>query len=205
MPTATELYDEADQLKEAGKVEEAVAKLEELLAEHADYSLAHSALVVLCGKVGRHEEAVRHAVRVCELEPNVLVRGVERVYKIEVLGRGDRSISAFDRARSAVFGLKNLVNRLRSGAFITVLRSGRLFFRAYSQRTDLPFGSSPRIAVALHWANKLLCDELIPHDQFRPEVLKNNQVRRRCWPLLPDQGCGRRHKFILARFLRRWC
>ncbi len=69
MPTATELYDEADQLKEAGKVEEAVAKLEELLAEHADYSLAHSALVVLCGKVGRHEEAVRHAVRVCELEP----------------------------------------------------------------------------------------------------------------------------------------
>ena len=70
MATAAELYDEADQLKEDGKLEEAITKLEELLAEHAGYALAHSALGVLCGKVGRHEDAVRHAVRVGELEPN---------------------------------------------------------------------------------------------------------------------------------------
>ena len=70
MPTVAELYDEADQLKEAGKLEEAITKLEELLVEHADYVLAHSALGVIYGKVGRHEDAIRHAARVCELEPN---------------------------------------------------------------------------------------------------------------------------------------
>ena len=41
-----------------------------LEGKNADYALAHSALGVLCGKVGRHEDAVRHAVRVGELEPN---------------------------------------------------------------------------------------------------------------------------------------
>ena len=70
MPTVEQFYDEADQLKEEGKLEEAIAKLEELLGEHADYTLAHSALGVLYGKVGKHEDAVRHAQRVCELEPN---------------------------------------------------------------------------------------------------------------------------------------
>jgi len=70
MPTAEEIYDEADKLKEAGKNDEAIAKLHESLEQNPDFALAHSALGVLYGKVGKHEEAVKHAQRGCELEPN---------------------------------------------------------------------------------------------------------------------------------------
>jgi tetratricopeptide (TPR) repeat protein len=70
MPESHVLYDEADKLKDAGKVEEAIAKLQELLAENATYTLAHSALAVNMQKLGRHEEAIAHARRACELEPN---------------------------------------------------------------------------------------------------------------------------------------
>ena len=64
------LYDEADKLKDAGKLDEAVAKLNEALATDANYALAHSALAVVLQKLGRHEEAIQHAQKVCELEPD---------------------------------------------------------------------------------------------------------------------------------------
>lgn len=70
MPTKEEVYDEADRLKDDGKLEEAAAKLEELLSQHADYALAHSALAVVYGRLRRHEDAIRHGQKVCELEPN---------------------------------------------------------------------------------------------------------------------------------------
>ena len=63
------LYDEADALKEEGKLEEAVAKLNALLEQDDAFALAHSALAVILGKLNRHEDAVRHQQRVCELEP----------------------------------------------------------------------------------------------------------------------------------------
>lgn len=70
MPTSIELYDEAEQLKEAGQLDAAIAKLNEILAQEEDFTLAHSALAVLYGKVNRHEDAIRHGRRACELEPN---------------------------------------------------------------------------------------------------------------------------------------
>jgi Flp pilus assembly protein TadD len=69
MPDSHEMYNEAQKLKDGGKLEEAIAKLQELLAADEGFSLAHSALAVLYGRVGRHPDAVRHAQRVCELEP----------------------------------------------------------------------------------------------------------------------------------------
>jgi Flp pilus assembly protein TadD len=69
MSTREELYDEADRLKDAGKNEEAAAKLAEALAVDPSYSLAHSASAVVLTRLGRHEEAVAHAKKVCELEP----------------------------------------------------------------------------------------------------------------------------------------
>ena len=70
MPTADERYDEAIQLKEGGKVEEASGKLRELLEETPDYALAHSALAVFYSGLEQHAEAIEHAQQVCELEPD---------------------------------------------------------------------------------------------------------------------------------------
>jgi tetratricopeptide (TPR) repeat protein len=69
MPDAHALYDQADKLKDDGKLEEAAAKLTEALAAEPNYSLAHSALAVVLQRLGRHEEAIEHAQKVCDLDP----------------------------------------------------------------------------------------------------------------------------------------
>lgn len=70
MSDPVKLYDEADKLKDEGKLDEAVAKLNEALAADANYALAHAALAIVLQRLGRHEEAIEHAQKVCELEPN---------------------------------------------------------------------------------------------------------------------------------------
>ena len=70
MSDAVQLYDEADALKEQGKLEEAIDKLKEALAVDETYTLAHSALGILLQKSGQHDEAIQHVQRVCELEPD---------------------------------------------------------------------------------------------------------------------------------------
>ena len=69
MATREELYDQADKLKDAGDNDAALAKLNEALAADPGYALAHSALAVVLTRLKRHEEAVAHAMKVCELEP----------------------------------------------------------------------------------------------------------------------------------------
>jgi Flp pilus assembly protein TadD len=64
------LYDQADKLKDEGNIEAAAAKLREALTSDPSYALAHSALAVVLQKLGKHEEAIDHARRACELEPN---------------------------------------------------------------------------------------------------------------------------------------
>jgi predicted Zn-dependent protease len=68
MSTAGQLYDEAIELQQAGKLDEAISKLESLIVAHPDYALAHAGLSVFYGKLGRHAEAVEHAKKVCELD-----------------------------------------------------------------------------------------------------------------------------------------
>jgi Flp pilus assembly protein TadD len=70
MSTPDELYAEASKLKNAGKLPEAVAVLEEILTTAPDHVLTHSALAVHLQKLGRNDDAIAHAVRVTELEPN---------------------------------------------------------------------------------------------------------------------------------------
>lgn len=70
MPEAYEIYNEGEQLRNDGKLEEAAAKFLEAADADAGYALPHSALAVVYGKLGRHEEAIKHGLKVCELEPN---------------------------------------------------------------------------------------------------------------------------------------
>ena len=62
-------YAAAETLKNEGKLAEAVASLEALVAEQPDFPLAHSALAAWCTRLERHEEAIQHARKVCEMEP----------------------------------------------------------------------------------------------------------------------------------------
>jgi len=70
MDTREDRYEAAEALKNAGRLADAVAALEAVVVEHPDFALAHSALAAWCTRLDRHEEAVRHARRVCELEPS---------------------------------------------------------------------------------------------------------------------------------------
>ena len=69
MAAEDELYAEGERLKDQGQIPEAIAKFEQALAANDQFALAHFALAVMYGKVGRHEDAVRHGERVRELEP----------------------------------------------------------------------------------------------------------------------------------------
>ena len=68
MATANELYAEAEQLKEEGKLEDCVAKLTEVLEADESHVLSHLTLAVVYGRMNRHEEAVKHGQRACELD-----------------------------------------------------------------------------------------------------------------------------------------
>ena len=63
-------YLAAELLKDDGRLAEAVAALESVVADHPTFTLAHSALAAWCTRLDRHEDAIRHARRACELEPN---------------------------------------------------------------------------------------------------------------------------------------
>lgn len=66
----TQLYDEADKLKNEGNLEGAVEKLQEALAIDEGYALAHSAMAVVLQRQGKHDEAIAHAEKVTELAPD---------------------------------------------------------------------------------------------------------------------------------------
>ena len=69
MATREDRYDAAQRLKDEGRLAEAVSAMEAAVAEHPDFALAFSALAAWCTKLDRHDEAIAHARRVCELEP----------------------------------------------------------------------------------------------------------------------------------------
>ena len=69
MTTKEERYDAAEALKNAGQLAEAVQAMEGLAKDFPDFALAHSALAAWCTRLERHEDAIRHARTVVELEP----------------------------------------------------------------------------------------------------------------------------------------
>ena len=99
MPTKEEIYDEAERLKDQGKTEEAVGKLVQLVEQEPDFALAHSALAVLYGRLKRHEDAIRHGLKVCELEPNDPFSFTAMSVTFQRAGRIPEAEDAMARAR----------------------------------------------------------------------------------------------------------
>jgi tetratricopeptide (TPR) repeat protein len=62
-------YREADKLKSAGKHQEAVEKLLEILKADPSFSMAHFGLAVCYGKLGNHDAAVKHGETAVQLDP----------------------------------------------------------------------------------------------------------------------------------------
>lgn len=69
-PELLALEKQADQLKNEGKNEEAIAKLIELLELDENFVRAHLALAVLYHKTEEHDKSVAHAEKAYQLEPD---------------------------------------------------------------------------------------------------------------------------------------
>jgi Flp pilus assembly protein TadD len=70
MPTPNELYDQAADRRDQGDKDGAVAKLEEAVTLDPDFALAHGMLAKLYADLARAEQAIEHARKVVELEPD---------------------------------------------------------------------------------------------------------------------------------------
>ena len=64
-----ELYDAANQLKDAGQLEAAVEALRKIVEVHPDHLQSHLALGVHLQKLGQNDAALQHAKKVAALEP----------------------------------------------------------------------------------------------------------------------------------------
>ncbi|MCC7084539.1 MAG: tetratricopeptide repeat protein [Pirellulales bacterium] len=104
MPSSHELYDEADKLKDAGKLDEAAAKLKDLVATDPVFTLAHSALAVVLTRLGRNAEAIEHALKVCELEPNDAFSFTALSVTFQRAGKIPEAEEAMARARMIQMG-----------------------------------------------------------------------------------------------------
>lgn len=69
MPTPDSLYDEAVDLRDQGDKPAAIAKLEEAVALDETFSLGHGLLAKLYADLADIDNAIKHAKRVVELEP----------------------------------------------------------------------------------------------------------------------------------------
>ena len=101
MPTKVEMYDEAVALQQEGKVEEAVGKLNDLIAQDPDYALAHAALSKFNSLLEKHDAAVESAKKVCELEPNDPFSFVAMSMICQKADRMAEAEQAMEKARSA--------------------------------------------------------------------------------------------------------
>ena len=104
MATLEAMYDQANELKEQGNLEEAVAKLNEILSMDPSYPLAHSALAVHLHKLNRFDEAIQHAIKVTELEPNDSFSFTQLSVIYQRCGRIPEAEQAMDVARGMQSG-----------------------------------------------------------------------------------------------------
>ena len=64
------LYDEAIAKHRSGDTDAAIEMLRQLLAQHPNDALAHNALCALYSRQEKMDQAIEHAKRVCEVDPD---------------------------------------------------------------------------------------------------------------------------------------
>lgn len=69
MSDITQKYNEAEKLKDAGKNDEAIALLNEIVSEEPNHILTHLTLGRIYTLTGKYDLAVEHGQKACELEP----------------------------------------------------------------------------------------------------------------------------------------
>jgi len=69
MPTPDELYEEAISLRDAGDRPAAIEKLKIAVEADPEFTIGHGFLAKLYADMAMAEDAIRHAQRVVELEP----------------------------------------------------------------------------------------------------------------------------------------
>jgi Flp pilus assembly protein TadD len=69
MPTSDAVYDEAIALQQHGDLDGAISKLVDLVQRDPTLALAHAALSVFYSRQEKHDEAIEHGRKVCDLEP----------------------------------------------------------------------------------------------------------------------------------------
>lgn len=69
MSDTTQKYNAAEKLKDSGKLDEAVALLQEILATDPEHVLTHLTLGRIYTLQGKYEQAVHHGQQACQLEP----------------------------------------------------------------------------------------------------------------------------------------
>ncbi len=101
MPTNEEIYDDAITLQQKGNLEEGIAKLQELVDQAPDYALAHAALSVFFSRQEKHDQAVEHGQKVCDLEPEDPFSFVAMSLICQKAGQLAEAEKAMDQARQA--------------------------------------------------------------------------------------------------------
>jgi Flp pilus assembly protein TadD len=106
MPTPDELYDEAVNLRDAGDKVSAVSRLKDAVEADPDHTLAHGLLARLCVDVGLPDDAMNHARRVVELEPEDAFSYTALSVIYQRCGRIPEAEEAMAKARMKQMGLE---------------------------------------------------------------------------------------------------
>ena len=70
MPTPDELYETAIQQRDSGDKPATLATLDQAFALDPNFTIGHGLAAKLCADLGRFDEAIAHALKVVELEPD---------------------------------------------------------------------------------------------------------------------------------------
>jgi len=120
-PDPDDLYDAATQLKDEGNLEGAVEALLKIIADHPEHVQSHLALGVHLQKLGRNDDAIRHASKVTELDPQDAFSYVQLSVIMQRCGKSPKPKTLW---RALMRSKRQLANRRRNGLAEWITKAG---------------------------------------------------------------------------------